>query len=375
MKPTFEPNGDGTNSPIPPQILIYPEAYDASEQQFAASLEEKRPRFVVEAPRDAVSASPLSEGAPSSPEQTVSSEATDSGPDPKTCDESDDSWRQELQARITSYRARNKPRPPRYPSLQLKFDSESAWSGGSAAGQDVDNVPPAQEEVVKQEPVSDHSSLLWAGASTHKAESARAGKIADFMWQPPLPAQDELAEAVLEKPAILETPEVLPPPPALGGILIETVEEQIHERRPGFDLPLQAASMCRRVLALAVDGLLVAMGVTLFAYIFFKNAVSLPPIHHMAVAFVAVGVFFWIGYQYLMLVHAGSTPGLRIAKLRLSRFDGRPVPRRLRRWRVLASVLAGLSLALGYAWSFFDEDRLCWHDRITHTYMAPAGPK
>jgi len=25
---------------------------------------------------------------------------------------------------------------------------------------------------------------------------------------------------------------------------------------------------------------------------------------------------------------------------------------------------------LGYAWCFFDEDQLCWHDRITRTYMA-----
>jgi uncharacterized RDD family membrane protein YckC len=45
---------------------------------------------------------------------------------------------------------------------------------------------------------------------------------------------------------------------------------------------------------------------------------------------------------------------------------------RIRRWRVLASVLSGFSLALGYAWCFLDEDRLSWHDRITRTYMAPT---
>jgi hypothetical protein len=26
---------------------------------------------------------------------------------------------------------------------------------------------------------------------------------------------------------------------------------------------------------------------------------------------------------------------------------------------------------MGYAWLFLDEDALCWHDRITHTYLAP----
>jgi uncharacterized RDD family membrane protein YckC len=84
---------------------------------------------------------------------------------------------------------------------------------------------------------------------------------------------------------------------------------------------------------------------------------------------------FWAGYQFLLLVYAGTTPGAKLARLRLSRFDGQPVPKKLRRWRVLASMLSGLSLALGYAWCFFDEDQLCWHDRITQTYMAPEGSK
>ena len=28
---------------------------------------------------------------------------------------------------------------------------------------------------------------------------------------------------------------------------------------------------------------------------------------------------------------------------------------------------------MGYAWLFLDEDSLCWHDRITHTYLAPIS--
>jgi len=46
----------------------------------------------------------------------------------------------------------------------------------------------------------------------------------------------------------------------------------------------------------------------------------------------------------------------------------------LRRWRVLASWLSGVSLGMGYAWVLLDEDGLCWHDRITHTYLAPKRP-
>ena len=54
-------------------------------------------------------------------------------------------------------------------------------------------------------------------------------------------------------------------------------------------------------------------------------------------------------------------PGLRAMKLRVERFDGKPPARRLRRWRVLCSLLSALSLGMGYAWRFLDEDGLCWH--------------
>ena len=62
---------------------------------------------------------------------------------------------------------------------------------------------------------------------------------------------------------------------------------------------------------------------------------------------------------------------MRLAGLEINRFDGTLTTRRLRRWRVLASYLSAVSLGMGYAWLFLDEDSLCWHDRITHTYMAP----
>jgi hypothetical protein len=32
-----------------------------------------------------------------------------------------------------------------------------------------------------------------------------------------------------------------------------------------------------------------------------------------------------------------------------------------------------MTLGMGHAWVFLDEDSLCWHDRITHTYLAPKS--
>ena len=131
--------------------------------------------------------------------------------------------------------------------------------------------------------------------------------------------------------------------------------------------------MARRLWAGAIDSLLVISALTGFAYIFFRLTTVVPPLQQAAGMAVALGAVFWIAYQYLLLVYTGTTPGLMLAKLQVSRFDGSAVPRRIRRWRVLASALSGMSLALGYAWCFLDEDRLCWHDRITRTYMAPQA--
>src|SRR5207244_12788301 len=98
-----------------------------------------------------------------------------------------------------------------------------------------------------------------------------------------------------------------------------------------------------------------------------------PPLTRAAAWGMFISGVFWVAYQYLFLVHAGTPPGLKIMKLRVSRFDGKPVPRGLRRWRVLACLLSGLPLGLAFAWCMLDEDALCWHDGITHTYMAPKS--
>ena len=64
----------------------------------------------------------------------------------------------------------------------------------------------------------------------------------------------------------------MPPAPALGGITIEAAERNDPEKRPGIDIPLQSASLGRRVVASAVDGLIVLVAAGLFGGIFWKVA-------------------------------------------------------------------------------------------------------
>jgi uncharacterized RDD family membrane protein YckC len=184
-----------------------------------------------------------------------------------------------------------------------------------------------------------------------------------------------LADPVVDRPRILDVPDVIPSPPALGGITIEPAQQPELEKRPGIDFPLRTAAIERRVLSAIIDGLVIASAGGVFAFIFWKLTGICPPPVTIVAAAAGLGFLLWTVYQYILVVYAGTTPGLRLAGLELLRFDEARPSRRLRRWRVLASFLSSVSLCMGYLWVFLDEDSLCWHDRITRTYLAPRNLK
>ncbi len=377
MRPRFQPDAEADGGAKPSAVLFDPEAFDATEQQFAASLEPTAGRFVVDAQaagQTGVQPKKVEgETGPAPEEPKLIREhnkvglASQSGP----AEQGSESWRREVEARLNRYRARRHPREPRYPSLRLKFEAgEPARNVAVAASE---SPVAASRQAVALDPMPSDAASLGPHPSGAPAGIAETNaKIIEFrrFAAPPLPLE-ELAEPVLARPRILEAPEIATPDPALGGILIESPEEPPPQRRPGFEIPLQPAAMARRLAATAMDAALVSLAFAGFVYLFLRITATVPPLPQTAAAVAGLIGFFWVSYQYLMLVRCGITPGLRLAKLRLSRFDGSPVPRRLRGWRVLASILSAASLGLGYAWCFFDEDQLCWHDRITRTYMAP----
>jgi hypothetical protein len=364
-----------------------PEAADTSEQQFAASLELERPdppRFVVdENLRAAEQNEAILTGAPhttpgreirSEPVGMMSSHGEDGqAPRPPLEDASNpESWRDEVAARVHRYQSRRKSRGPRFPSLRLKFDAStpvrndsSSTSGMASAASPAQNLPSHRAIAVE---------YVDPAPTVSPATNEITGRLIEFprSFAPPV-RSDELAEPVIDRPRILEAPEIVPPPPALGGILMEPAEEIPAEKRPGFEIPLQSAATSRRLLAAFVDGLGVIAASALFGWIFFKFAGARPMMPRVIGVGAALALVFWAAYQYLFVVYTGSTPGLKLAKLQLSRFDGSLANRRLRRWRVLASLLSALSLGMGFAWCFLDEDALCWHDRITHTYLGPRA--
>jgi uncharacterized RDD family membrane protein YckC len=384
-------------------IVLDPGPYETSEEQCAASLDEEHPSPPQPSgmqSRDGVSAPSWAE--PSSialvPEewpsnsdvfsaelvstasavQNPNSEQQPAGP----LSSGSPDWKQEVAARLHNYRARRKPQGPRYPSLRLKFESADDCASPNCQG-DValrhdqtgylsTRVAGSPEAAISQTQ-SGLSSCPVSPAYPRQEEKPlpEPARIIEFprSHAPPSFRPDEIAEPVLERPRIVEAPEIVPPPPALGGITLET-EEKETKKRPGFEIPLQTAPILRRVLAHALDGLVVISACALFAYIYLAITRFTPPVLQIAGPAAAMAAAFWMAYHYLLVVYTGSTLGLRATGLRLRRFDGSQVSRSLRRWRVLASILSVVPFGLGIAWCYFDEDMLCWHDRITCTYLA-----
>ena len=339
---------------------------------------------------EAVSAEDVPEG-DSSPAPAASSDEPAEAPS----QEGDSpAWRDELSARLNRYRARRKVRPPRYPSLSLQFEAPDLPTSANANASCGSAPQPVFEAVsnhalaldgMRHEPAAAEAEDQTAQASAAQSapqpihpptghSSAKIIEFPRFAWGPPAPPPDQLAEPVSERPRILDVPEVAPPPPALGGITIEGAHRQAAEKRLGIDIPLQSAPLGLRFVATLIDGIIIAAASALFGFIFWKVAAVRPPQIQILGLAAGISCLFWSVYQYLLIVYAASTPGLRVAGLELARFDGTMPTRSLRRWRVLAACLSFVSLGMGYAWVFLDEDALCWHDRITHTYLAPKKP-
>ncbi len=336
------------------------EAFDISEQQFSASLEVPA-RFVAETDLALATADHIPV------EEPVAEAATELGSF-LPAEQQDQSWRRELAAKLQNYRSRHQTRAPRYPSLQLKFESsEPSWSSTAAA---KDPFPATRQSAALNHVEPALPTSPQPAPTRRVPQPDTSARILEFprtatAWL------DELAEPVMERPRILEVPDIEPPPPALGGISIEPIPQAEEGKRPGIEMPMISASMARRLLAGALDGLIVVAATTLFGYIFLRIVGGLPQLRLVAEITVPLAIFLWTAYQYLLLVYSGTTPGLKLARLELNRFDGSHVPRRSRKWRVFASALSAFSLGMGFLWCFVDEDQLCWHDRITHTHMAP----
>jgi len=304
-------------------VLIDPEHFQDSEQQFLASLD-----------------APLE-----------STRLPDSQAD---FYRSDSVWREEVASRVDAYRTRRGRRRPDPTSL-MSFDFDAP-----------ENTVRTDAAVAVADPAWETSSTL----ATMPPPVVTEPKVIEFPRSAEVIAE-ELAEPVIETPRILEAPPEDIAPPVFGGVSLAPITLEEHsievEHEPTH---LRVAARGLRIFSAVVDTLLVLSGAALFAMIFVQMTDAMPHTRLSLALEIAIPAFFWAVYHYIFLVHGATTPGMRLANLRLSTFEGGRVGPEQRRWRALAMVVSCISVGFGFAWALLDPDGLCWHDKITRTYLT-----
>jgi len=183
------------------------------------------------------------------------------------------------------------------------------------------------------------------------------------------PRNYELAEPVGDQLRIFEAVEEVPPPPSSHLNQIEIAPEE-PVTVSDLEVPLQTAAFGARAYAAAVDAVIMICATSLFAVCAALFANSLP-MNKAMLASAAISLLMLVTIYYFLSLYFGhGTPGMGASGLRVLRFSGSAPSRAIMGWRALATVLSAAALGMGFAWSLIDEDRLCWHDRITHTYLS-----
>ncbi|MCU1306348.1 MAG: Rdd [Acidobacteriaceae bacterium] len=358
---------------------------------------------------------------PSSPAQyvsqriTMSQIATAELPEQELHPQESSVWRDEVASRVQAHRARRRRRFDPEASLTLGFETAvmdevepvASLSSTTCVSTEVEEAEMAErvheidfesvEEVeepqylqeieAESEPQPEPPRMYERIAMRSSARSAPAveDSSSDNLIEFPRAATvmnlfaEELAESITQ-PRILDVPEPLleAAPPPLATIRLDEDQElsdwvrDYEEAELALELPLQVAPLAPRVLSSVMDGVLVLTAAALFSMIVLSVAKFVPQGREAMAAAVFLPASLWAIYHYIFLVFAGITPGMMMAQLELSSFEGCVPLRKNRASRAWAMMLCCVSLGLGFAWAMVDEDNLGWHDRMTRTYLRQS---
>ena len=373
---------------------------DRSEEQFAASLAEEAEEQFGSATLDEATE-------PENDHRTRAAECATSGierrmAEERAVEEQAGRWRDEVAERLEGYRQK-RSKKQLAGEFSMRFDWEvpahSRAAQAVAAERVWDDAPLAPEFSAAAdteyeedvEPEQELASAVMASAAIVEealaeelperkppAPAARRLRNTNLIHFPRLPFMppppDELAEPVIDKPRILDVPDEIVQELAdertpLGDIALEAQAEE-PQQHPEFDVPPQVAPLPMRFAAALIDAVLVGIAAAVFLTVVEFVTPGLPH-NRMAIAVgLAAPSALWALYQYMFLVYGAATLGMRVTHLQVQTFAGEYATWGHRRARALAMMLSFMPLGLGIAWALADEDMLCWHDRITRTYLA-----
>ena len=232
-------------------------------------------------------------------------------------------WRREVASRLQDYRARRRGGPAFESQTSLPFDSASIATA---------EAPASRLEVASPAP-------------PRKTTSARTRRSERFEISIP-----SVEPSGRTKPPSAAPPAAAPAPAPLHGVA------SLPERRRAalVDFGLMVFSYGGMLALFTVLGGRIGMNKT-----------------DLAVAG-ATFMLFYAQYFALFTVFGGSTPGMTARGLRVVSFDGAVPSSQQMTWRSFGYLISAGTVFLGFVWALWDDDQLCWQDRISQTYVTPA---
>jgi uncharacterized RDD family membrane protein YckC len=157
--------------------------------------------------------------------------------------------------------------------------------------------------------------------------------------------------------------------PEWSELKLEAQIDVQSEPEVGPEAEVYLAPVGHRMMAVLVDGALIAGAFVALALVAALSMGAMPSARVAEVGAVFGVLLVGLLYQILFLTLAEATPGMRYAGISLCTFDGQvPTVKQLRS-RMGALLLSVASMGLGLAWAFLDDEHLCWHDRLSRTYL------
>jgi uncharacterized RDD family membrane protein YckC len=137
------------------------------------------------------------------------------------------------------------------------------------------------------------------------------------------------------------------------------------------DVPLSVASLSERRRAAILDAtlLLFSYGGMLALFAALGGRLEINKIDAAVTG--ATLMLFYAQYYALFTIFGGSTPGMMLRGIRVVSFDGSIPTSRQMAWRSFGYIISAATCFLGFLWAIWDEDHLCWQDRISQTYLTP----
>ena len=247
-------------------------------------------------------------------------------------------------------------------------------SGSGSVSPEEEEVVLHYAEVVEEEPVFAAVEPLAVNLIEFPRELVAARKLRPRLAEGPLreTAKDELDQLRIFEVApesISQTVNIGATPADWSPIRLDNEASTDEGESVSPQIPLKTAPLEDRIMAGIFDLALIISAFAIFVLVFVACTAHPPSGKPALVAAGLVLAGFGLLYQYLFFKYAEGTPGMRYAKIALCTFEDENPTRKAMCMRVLYVLLSAAPLGLGFAWAWFDPDRLTWHDRLSRIYQ------